>query len=153
MIKPIIKRIVYAELYVANIIQASSFYVNSFGFRIDHLKRYEDEDKVSIVLVQKNIKLILVSSKRMVSEISEQVNLYGDFIKDIALEVQNVEVLYQKAIKNGFVSISKPKEIVVHGRKIKQSIIGTLGNIQHTLIENLDSIDNSLEIKFDNKEK
>lgn len=153
MIKNLVKRIIYTELYVANIIQAASLYVNSFGFRLAKMEKYEDEDKVSIVLVQKNIKLILTASKRRTGEIAEQVNLYGDFVKDITFEVQNVEALHKKATQNGFVSIARPKEIRMHGKKAKQSIIGTLGNIQHTLIEKIDSIDNYPEIKLDDKEK
>lgn len=148
-----VKRILYIELYVANIIQATYLYINSFGFKLVDLERYEDEDQVSIVLIQKNIKLILTSSKRIESEISKEVNLYGDFVKDIALEVQCMEPLYQKAIQNGFISIAAPKEIRMHGKKVKQSVVSTLGNIQHTLIENIDSVDNYLENQFNNREK
>ena len=144
-------RILYVELYVANIIQATYFYINSFGFRLVDSEKYEDEDQVSVVLIQKNVKLILTSSKQIESAISKEVYLYGDFVKDIALEVSSMNSLYQKAIQNGFIAITAPKEMMIHGKNVKRSVISTLGNIQHTLIENIDSVDHYLENQHHNK--
>ena len=149
-----VKRILYIELYVANIVQAAFFYINAFGFKVVNKAKCESENEVSIVLVQKNIKLIVTSSKRIAGKITEQVNLYGDFVKDIAFEVQNIEDLHQQAVKHGFISIAEPQEAIFYGKKVKQSIIATLGNIQHTLIENINLsddllLDNDHEIELD----
>ena len=58
--------------------------------------------------------------------------------------MQNIEALHQQAVKHGFISIAEPKEDIFYGGKVKQSIIGTLGNIQHTLIEKTNLSDNLL---------
>ena len=138
MMKDLVKRIAHVEMYVANIILAVSFYQKVFGFKVVHTDKYDNADKVSVVLVQANIKLILTSSKCILGEIAEQISLYGDFVKDIALEVQNLETVYVQAIKSGFISIAPPQDIKFQGKKIRQSTIGTFGNIQHTLIEKVD---------------
>jgi len=127
MTKIKVKRILYIELYVANIMQSAFFYISAFGFKVVNEKKIENENEVSIVLIQRNIKLILTSSKRITGKITEQVNLYGDFVKDIVFEVKNIEALHQQAVKHGFISIAEPKEDIFYGKKVKQSIIGTLG--------------------------
>jgi 4-hydroxyphenylpyruvate dioxygenase len=116
-----VKKILYIELYVANIVQAAFFYISGFGFKVVNEKKIENENEVSIVLIQRNIKLILTSSKRITGKITEQVNLYGDFVKDIAFEVQNIEALHQQAVKHGFISIAEPKPKLVRNKIKRQA--------------------------------
>lgn len=135
MLKGYVKRIIYLELYVANIVQAVNFYKEAFCFNVIQENRYENENKVSVILFQENITLILTSPKRHSGEISEQINLYGDFVKDIALEVHSLDITHSKALKAGFVSVIAPHETQFQGKKVKKSIISSFGNMQHTLIE------------------
>jgi 4-hydroxyphenylpyruvate dioxygenase len=136
-----IRKVDYIELYVSNIIHSTFFYQNAFGFKVAASGKFKDENKVSNLLLHGDVKLILTSSKNTSDETTEQINLHGDFVKDIALEVENIEILYNQAVKCGFKPISPPIELECKTGKVKSAVIGTFGNTRHTLIERIDNND------------
>lgn len=132
-----IKKIGYVELYVTNIVQATSFYQNTFGFEIIAQKTFNNEI-VSNLLTQGDIQLILTSSKNPGDNVTKQVNLHGDFVKDISFEVIDIEKTFNQIITSGFKVIEFPTKLEYQDNIIIKAKIATFGDIEHTLIEKID---------------
>lgn len=132
-----IKKVDYIELYVGNAKQAMHYFMKGFGFTPVAYSGLEtgQREQVSYVLKQKNMRFVLSSSLVTDHPISEFIKLHGDGVKDIALEVDNVENAYKEAISRGAISIQEPQEFSDQNGVYKKAIIGTYGDTIHSLIE------------------
>src|SRR3989442_1047777 len=98
-----IEGIDYVELYVGNAKQAAFYYQNAFGFQPVAYSGPETgvKDKVSYLLQQSDIRLLLTTGLVPDHPASRFVQTHGDGVADIAMRVQNVEWLYKEAVKRG----------------------------------------------------
>ncbi|WP_243291386.1 4-hydroxyphenylpyruvate dioxygenase [Bacillus sp. FJAT-47783] len=135
-----IENVDHFELYVGNAKQAAHFYCKAFGFEFVGYKGPEtgSRETVSYLLQQRKIRLVLTSSLFSDHEITNFVKRHGDGVKDIALEVKDVEKAYATAIERGAIDIMPPKEYKDEYGVVKKAIIGTYGDAQHSLIERKD---------------
>ncbi|MBM7702473.1 4-hydroxyphenylpyruvate dioxygenase [Metabacillus iocasae] len=125
------------ELYVGNAKQAAHYYCRAFGFKFVGYKGPEtgSREKVSYLLQQNKIRLVLTSSLSKDHEVGRFVTLHGDGVKDVALVFDDVESAYNEAVKRGAIAIMPPKEFADESGTVKHAIIGTYGDAQHSLIE------------------
>lgn len=121
-----IKNIPYIEKYVANLEKETDFLVRSFGFNLLNKAQHSNGNE-STILEEGNVRIILTSGK----EAREQIDIHGDFIKDVAFELKDIESTYDKAIEAGFKPLLDP----VKEGDVKLAQISTFGNSIHTLIE------------------
>ncbi|MEQ8574531.1 MAG: VOC family protein, partial [Fulvivirga sp.] len=79
----------HIEFYVGNAKQSSLYYQNAFGYKLIAYAGPETgiRDRVSYVLVQDKIRLVLTSSLVPDSEINDHVRKHGDGVKVLALWV------------------------------------------------------------------
>ena len=79
----------YVELYVGNAKQAAHFYKTAFGFQSEAYAGLETglKDRVSYVLKQGKIKLVLTTPLMKDGELNRHINEHGDAAKVIALWV------------------------------------------------------------------
>ncbi|GGA36197.1 4-hydroxyphenylpyruvate dioxygenase [Kroppenstedtia guangzhouensis] len=127
----------YLEYYSGNAKQAAYFFCKTYGFHPVAYKGLETQsrDIVSYVLEQGQIRLVVSGSFSPDHPIAEFVKLHGDGVKDIALQVNDVDSAYREAVSRGGISVREPwEEKDAHG-VIKKAIIGTYGDTIHTLIE------------------
>jgi len=127
----------HVELYVGNAMQAAYYYSKAFGFAIKGYRGLETgcRDRVSYVLEQGSIRLIVTGSLNSETDIADFVKLHGEGAKDLALQVSNVEEAYNGAVERGGIPIREPwTEQDEHGF-VKMAVIGTYGDTVHTLIE------------------
>src|SRR3954454_18693072 len=77
----------YLEFYVGNAKQAALFYQSAFGFQLVAYRGPETgvRDRVSYVLVQGKIRVLLTSPLGPDGEIADRVRQRGDGVHDIAL--------------------------------------------------------------------
>ena len=87
----------YIEFYVGNAKQAAHFYKTAFGFQSLAYAGLETgwKDKVSYVLKQDKIKLVLTTALNSNSEIGNHVQKHGDGVKIIALWVEDAKKSYE----------------------------------------------------------
>ena len=80
----------HIELYVGNAKQSALFYKTAFGFQSEAFSGLETgvQDKVSYVLKQGKIRLVLTTSLEKGGVINEEVHNYGEGIKVVALCVE-----------------------------------------------------------------
>ncbi len=140
-----LKRIHHVEFVVGNAKQASFFYRQGFGFDQIAYKGPEtgSPDRVSYLLKQNDIWLILTTPLKHDDPLSTWLMLHGDGVRDIAFEVENIHEVYEKAIANGARSFSAPDTVSDHRGSLKMACIHTYGETLHTFVQR-DSYDGLL---------
>ena len=81
----------HVELYVGNAKQAAHFYKTAFGFQSVAYSGLETglKDRVSYVLEQDKIRLVLTSPMEPGGHINEHINKHGDGVKNVSLWVDD----------------------------------------------------------------
>ena len=127
----------YIEFYIGNAKQAAHFYKTAFGFQSHAYAGLETglKDRVSYVLKQDKIRIVLTTALNSKSPIGEHVKKHGDGVKVIALWVDDAKKAYEETIKRGAKSYLKPvKESDEFGEVVKSGIF-TYGETVHLFIE------------------
>ena len=127
----------YVEFYVGNAKQAAHYYKTAFGFQSYAYAGLETgmKDRVSYVLKQDKIRLVLTTALRSDSPIGEHVKKHGDGVKVIALWVEDATSAWEETTKRGAVSYMEPTlEKDEHGEVIRSGIY-TYGETVHVFVE------------------
>ncbi len=127
----------HVELYVGNAKQAAHFYKTAFGFQSVAYAGLETgmKDRVSYVLQQDKIRLVLTSPLSESGEINAHLNKHGDGVKNVALWVDDATKSWQETTKRGAVSVFEPKTIEDENGKVVLSAIETYGDTVHIFVE------------------
>ena len=127
----------YVELYVGNAKQSAHFYKTAFGFQSVAYAGLETglKDRVSYVLQQDRIRLVLTSPLKQDGLINAHINKHGDGVKVIALWVDDATKAWEETTSRGAESFMPPqKEEDEHGHVIKSGI-HTYGETIHIFVE------------------
>lgn len=127
----------YVELYVGNASHAAHFYRTAFGFRPVAYTSLEtgNRDRVSYVMEQGNIRLILTAAVTPDSLVAEHVRKHGDSVKDIAFTVDNAANVFEAAISRGAQPVMEPTVFESETGLLKKATIRSFGNTVHSFIE------------------
>lgn len=127
----------YVELYVGNAKQSAHFYKTAFGFQSVAYAGLETglKDRVSYVLQQDKIRLVLTSPLKQDGPINAHINKHGDGVKVVALWVDDATKAWEETTSRGAESFMEPmKEEDEHGHVIKSGI-HTYGETIHIFVE------------------
>src|SRR5689334_1133157 len=93
----------HIELYVGNAKQSSLFYQHCMGFELAAYAGPETgvKDRVSYVLQQNKIRLVLTTSLQNDSPIAQHVTRHGDGVKVLALWVDDARRSYHETTSRG----------------------------------------------------
>jgi len=127
----------YVEMYVGNAKQAAFYYMSAFGFQPYAYSGLETgvKDRVSFVLKQDKILLVLTSSLVPDSPIYQHVNQHGDGVKVVALWVDDAVKSYEETTKRGAKSFLKPYEETDDHGTVVRSGIHTYGDTVHIFVQ------------------
>jgi len=127
----------HVELYVGNAKQAAYYYMSAWGFQPLAYAGLETglKDRVSYVIEQNKIRLVLTSSLVPGGEINRHVESHGDGVKVIALWVDDAFKSYKETTSRGAVSYFEPKELKDDNGSIILSGIHTYGETVHVFVE------------------
>jgi 4-hydroxyphenylpyruvate dioxygenase len=127
----------YVELYVGNAKQAAHYYISAWGFQPVAYCGLEtgSKDRVSYVLQQDKIRLVLTSPLHKDGEINEHINKHGDGVKVVALWVDDASKSWKETTTRGAVSYMEPKTIEDANGKVVLSGIHTYGETVHIFVE------------------
>src|ERR1700690_2222920 len=109
----------HVELWVGNAAQASYFFTRAFSFREVAYRGLETgvRDRVSHVLAQGEVRLVLTGALSSHSEVAREQAKHGDGVKVIALSVPDVDRAYREATARGATGLAEPHETAdAHGR-------------------------------------
>ena len=127
----------YLELYVGNAKQAAHYYQSAFGFQLVGYRGPETgtRDRVTYVLTQSKIRLLLTSPLGPDGEIAEHLTKHGDGVRDIALWVDNARDAFEKALQRGAVPLHGPKVLKDDAGEVIVAAIRIYGDTIHSLVE------------------
>lgn len=127
----------YVEMYVGNAKQAAHFYKTAFGFQELAYCGLETgvRDRVSYVLIQDKIRLVLTTPFDSNSEISKHIQLHGDGVKVIALWVDDARKAHEETTKRGAKSYMEPIVEKDEFGEVVRSGIHTYGDTVHIFVE------------------
>lgn len=127
----------YVEFYVGNAKQSAHFYKTAFGFQSHAYSGLEtgNKDRVSYVLKQDKIRLVLTTALKSDSPIGEHVKKHGDGVKVIALWVEDARKAFEETTKRGAKPFMQPTvEKDEHGEVVRAGIY-TYGETVHMFVE------------------
>ena len=132
-----LKAIDHLEFYVGNARQAAFFYAQAFGFGVTAYAGLETgvRDRASYVVEQGSIRFVLTSALGPEGDIADHVLRHGDGVKDIALEVDDVEKAFAETTKRGALPVDEPHEVKDENGIVRRAAIATYGDTIHSFID------------------
>ncbi|MHA7813015.1 MAG: 4-hydroxyphenylpyruvate dioxygenase [Phycisphaerales bacterium] len=126
----------HVRFYVGNAKQAAYFYAHTFGFRIDQIADLTtgSRTEADYLLTQGNIRLLLTTPLNDTHPAAEEIKLYGDGIKEVALTVDDAEAAYNQAIANGGESAQAPRTLEDDKGTVTVASIRAYGRMIHTFV-------------------
>lgn len=130
----------HLELYVGNAKQAAHYYKTAFGFSSFAYRGPEtgDREKVSYVLQQGKIRLVLTTALRCENSIADHVRRHGDGVRVIALTVDDATLAWNVAVDRGAQSYQRPTVSSDESGRVVMSAVHTYGDTIHTFVERKD---------------
>jgi len=127
----------YIEIYAGNAKQSAHFFQQVFGFEMKAYSGLEtgQREQCSYYLEQANIRLLITGALSPESPITIHTTKHGDGVKDIALNVQDVEKAYRETVKRGAKKIEAPHEISDDNGRVIKAAIKTYGDTIHSFID------------------
>jgi 4-hydroxyphenylpyruvate dioxygenase len=127
----------HVELWVGNAAQAAFFYREAFGFDQVAYAGLETgvRDRVSFVLQQGRIRVVLTGALTPGHEIGDHHARHGDGVRVIALSVPDAAYAYRTAVERGAVGVTEPHEVSDEHGAVKLATIAAYGETLHTFVE------------------
>ncbi|MCC7245655.1 MAG: 4-hydroxyphenylpyruvate dioxygenase [Saprospiraceae bacterium] len=127
----------HIEFYVGNAKQSAIYYQAALGFKQVAYCGPETgvRDRVSYVLQQSKIRIVLTSALLPEHEIAQHVHQHGDGVKVLALWVDDAECAYNTAIERGAESAFQPRKIQDEHGEVIVAAIKTYGDTIHTFVD------------------
>jgi 4-hydroxyphenylpyruvate dioxygenase len=127
----------YVELYVGNAKQAAHYYMSAWGFQPLAYSGLEtgSRDRVSYVLKQDKIRLVLTSPLVAGGPINQHINDHGDGVKVVALWVDDAKYSFEQTTQRGAESALEPVVLKDNDGEVVISGIKTYGETLHYFIE------------------
>ncbi|WP_297764071.1 4-hydroxyphenylpyruvate dioxygenase [uncultured Muriicola sp.] len=127
----------HVELYVGNAKQAAYYYMSAWGFQPLAYAGLETglKDRVSYVVEQDKIRLVLTSPLKSGGDINRHIDKHGDGVKAIALWVDDARKSYKETVQRGAESYFEPKTLEDEKGEVVLSGIHTYGETVHVFVE------------------
>ncbi|XP_068633181.1 4-hydroxyphenylpyruvate dioxygenase-like [Battus philenor] len=124
--------------WVSNAKQAASYYVTRFGFEPLAYKGLETGSRKIVSQAVKLNKIIFVFQAQYDPEdtpLVNQVAYHGDFVKDVAFQVENLDYILAYAKKQGAVVVKDLWEETDEHGVVRMATLKTYGDNTHTLVD------------------
>lgn len=127
----------HVEIYVGNAKQAAYYYMSAWGFQPLAYAGLETglKDRVSYVIEQNKIRLVLTSPLQSGGDINRHIDKHGDGVKAIALWVDDARKSYKETVERGAESYFEPKTLKDDKGEVVLSGIHTYGETVHVFVE------------------
>jgi len=132
-----IRAIDHVEFWVGNARQAAFYYGKAFGFTVTGYAGLETKmrDRASYVLEQGKARFVLTSPLAPEGAMPDHVHRHGDGVRDIALEVEDVDRAYRETTHRGARGVHEPATTSDEFGSIRRAAIATYGDTIHSFID------------------
>jgi 4-hydroxyphenylpyruvate dioxygenase len=124
-------------MYVGNAKQSALYYKTAFGFQSEAYAGLETgmKDRVSYVLRQDKIRLVLTTPLNEDGALNEHIVKHGDGVKVVALWVEDATKAFEETVKRGAKPYMEPtRQEDAHGYVVRSGIY-TYGETVHVFVE------------------
>jgi 4-hydroxyphenylpyruvate dioxygenase len=130
----------HVELYVGNAAQAAYFFTHAYGFTETAYAGLETgrRDRVSHVLEQGRIRLVLTGTLQGGDDIAGHHARHGDGVHKIALSVPDAAQAYEHAVAHGARGVHTPHWVEDEHGRVQLSSIETYGDTLHLFVQRED---------------
>ncbi len=127
----------HVELWVGNATQASFYFQRAFGFTEVAFSGLETRirDRVSRVLKQGEILLVLTGALHSDTEIARHHAKHGDGVKVIALAVPDVDGAYREATARGAKGLAQPRDLSDEHGRVRVADVAAYGETIHRFVD------------------
>jgi 4-hydroxyphenylpyruvate dioxygenase len=127
----------HLELFVGNAAQAAYHFERAFGFTETAYRGLEtgSRERVSHVLEQGRIRLVVTGTLTGTDEIAEHHKRHGDGVRSIALSVPDATAAYEHAVAHGARGIQTPYELSDAEGAVRLASVATYGDTHHLFVE------------------
>jgi 4-hydroxyphenylpyruvate dioxygenase len=131
-----IRRVDHIRHYVGNARQSAFYYQQIFGFSVTGFHGLETglRHEVDYLLEQNDVKLLFTAPIRPDHPIASLVGRHGDFVQDIAFEVDDVDWAFHTAVSRGAQPAREPYSLTDENGSVRIASIHTYGDTLHTFI-------------------
>lgn len=131
-----IRRVDHIRHYVNNARQSAFFYQHTFGFNIRGFRGLEtgSHNQADYLLEQGELRLVFSAPLRPGHPMAGLIAEHGDFVQDIAFEVDDVDWAYKVALERGAESAYEPTSLEDEHGTVRIAGIKIYGNTIHSLI-------------------
>ena len=131
-----LKRIHHLEFWVGNARQAAYYYRRAFGFAQVAYSGLETgkRKRTSYVMRQGTATVVLTAPLVPTGAVNRHLKLHGDGVRDIALEVQDVDAAFHEAVKRGALPAQEPKDVSDKNGTVRRAAVRTYGDTIHSLL-------------------
>lgn len=131
-----IRRVDHVQHYVNNARQSAFYYQHTFGFSIKGYTGLEtgSRDECGYLLEQNDLRLLFSAPLRPGHPMASTIAEHGDFVRDIAFEVDDVDWAYKVAIERGAVSAYEPYNMEDADGFVRRAGVKIYGNVIHTFL-------------------
>ena len=127
----------HVEFYVGNAAQAAHFFTSAYGFTETAYAGLETgrRDRVSHVLQQGRIRLVLTGTLMGDDDIAGHHARHGDGVHKIALSVPDAAAAYEHAVAHGARGVQTPHWVEDEHGRVQLASIETYGDTLHLFVE------------------
>jgi 4-hydroxyphenylpyruvate dioxygenase len=127
----------HVEFYVGNAAQAAHFFTRAYGFTETAYAGLETgrRDRVSHVLEQGRIRIVLTGTLMGVDEIAAHHAHHGDGVHKIALSVPDAAAAYEHAVAHGARGVQTPHWAEDEHGRVQLASIETYGDTLHLFVQ------------------
>jgi 4-hydroxyphenylpyruvate dioxygenase len=127
----------HLELYVGNSAQAAYYYTHAYGFTETAYMGLEtgSRDRVSHVVEQGRIRLVLTGTLTGDDEIAEHHKRHGDGVISIAISVPDAAAAYEHAVAHGARGLERPYQVSDEQGTVMLSSVATYGETRHVFVD------------------
>ncbi|XP_068633503.1 4-hydroxyphenylpyruvate dioxygenase-like [Battus philenor] len=126
----------HITFWVANAKMTYSYFITRFGFTPLGYRAATDSNPIQAYAVKLNkITIIFESPTTADGEISKDLASHGDFVKDVAFAVDDLDELVQRAKRGGALIVKNVTEDIGEDGVIRYAVLKTYGDNTHTLID------------------
>ena len=131
-----LRRIDHVRFFVGNARQSAYFYRNAFGFDVVGYAGLETgvKNEAGYVLRQGKITFVLESPLSADHPENYRLQLHGDGVRDIALEVDDVTAAYDETTRRGAEGLTPPAELEDENGVYEYATIRAYGDTSHTFV-------------------
>ncbi len=131
-----LRRLHHIEFWVGNARQASYYYRRAFGFSQLAYAGLETGQRghTSYALRQGSARFVLTTPLRPDNPASEHIKKHGDGVRDIAFEVEDADLAFERAVARGALSAIEPRTLSDRHGSVRHAAIHTYGDTIHSFV-------------------